>query len=96
VKPVGTVKIKLAQNLTEVPAFKIGKFWAVNSSGDGSPYYNVTHRNTGEQLLSYIGLRRAQKLTGVLDVLMPTALVSELEQRWRSFPKAVQQALLEK
>ena len=95
--PKGTVKIKLAQGLTEVPAFRVGKFWAVNGAfaGDGSPpYFNVTHRNTGQCLVSHIGLRRAQRLVGVLDVLMASELQSELAQRWRALPKEVQRALL--
>lgn len=94
-KPVGTVKIKLSRGSKEVPAFRVGKFWATNKSDETSPYFSVTHRATGKRLVSYILFRRAQKLVGVLDTLMPTDLTSELEQRWRSFPKEVKQALLE-
>lgn len=94
-KPVGTVKVLLAKGLTEVPAFRVGKFWATNKSDETSPYFNVTHKATGKKLVGYILFRRAQKLVGVLDTLMPTDLTSELEQRWRSFPKEVQHALLE-
>jgi hypothetical protein len=93
--PTGTVKIELSRGLTEVPAFRIGKFWATNKSDESSPYFNVTHRMTGKKLIGYIGFRRAQRLVGVLDVLMPTELSRELEHRWQTFPEIVRQSLLE-
>lgn len=94
-KQVGTVKIQLSSGLTEVPAFKIGRYWAVNSAGDTSPYFNVTHINTGQKIVGYIGIRRASKMVGVLDVLFPTELESEMSQKWRTLPYSVQCALVE-
>ena len=94
-KAIGAIQIESDGEMVKVPAFRIGKFWAVNRAGKDSSCYNVTHKATGLYLLRYLNLRRAQKLVGVLDTLMPTDLTSELEQRWRSFPKEVRAALLE-
>jgi hypothetical protein len=90
-KIVGTIKVKMNNKDTD-DAYRIGKFWGVNHSEPNSPYYTVTHLATGLALIYYVGYRRAMRLCGVLDVVIPADTEKQVIAIWESLPKEVQQA----
>ena len=95
-KAVGTIKAQLQlSGLTNVQAFRIGKFWGVNQAASDSPYYTITHLDSGLALIHYVTYRRACRLVGVLDVLLPYRTHEEVCAIWPGLPPKVRQALLD-
>jgi hypothetical protein len=94
-KTVGTVKIALASGPAEVPAIRIGKFWAAHSPGGGLKLYNVSHIGTGAALVRHLKLGHAYRLVGVLDVLMPVDDYESCHKVWNQFPAKLREAFVD-
>ena len=93
-KETGTVKILLAKGLTEIPALRVGQFWAAHRVPDTENAFNVTHIATGRAFVTYIKVRHACRLVGVLDTLMPTTEYQNCETIWNRWPTKLQQAFV--
>jgi len=93
-KTVGTVKILLAQGLTEVPAIKIGTFWAAHLATDESRYYNVTHIATGRALVHRIGVTAACRFVSYADKTLSFSDYDECLKVWLSFDYRTRKSIL--
>jgi len=80
----------------EVPAFKIGKYWAMTGFADyeNPEGYTLTHLNSGLAFLRGVPYRQANRLIGVMDSLFPTADVHKWNQLWKSLPANVKNVLI--
>jgi hypothetical protein len=73
----------------EVNAHRVGKYFAVTDSSDYQRPI-ITHLGTGWSFCTPLGIERAKRMVGVLDVLLPFNTSDEILSAYNALPKNVQ------
>jgi hypothetical protein len=96
-KAVGQIQVTQKTGETKtVPAFKIGRYWALTGFYDyeAPKEYTVTHKSSGLAFLRGVPYRQAIRMIGVMDALFPTDDVTKWKKLWTALPNNVKDVLI--